>query len=347
MATCNLKFLRYTLRTERLLSSAEFAIATADELRVLLALIVLKDSCTVSLLAENAGVAPERAIHSLSFWKRAGVLSVENGENDIGPKESNIFDEYDEPLNPERPLEEPRTDIAAAIDKNRLKETLFDRIAKEYLGRDSLSDREATLLAKLITQYRFDNEYILTLAAYVAAHGTFNINRLVKEAGKLYLKDILTVDRLDDYLKARENETDYQWRLRNLIGIYGRNLSKEECDYAAKWSTVYGYSDPILEEAYSITVRNKTHFSFPYMDSVLTRWHDLGCKTLEECKAASAGFSAEKKAEIEAKSAKKPQEKKSGKEQPRYGDFDTEEVVRRALERSFAVDVDEDDEDDV
>ena len=121
--------------------------------------------------------------------------------------------------------------------------------------------------------------------------------------------------------------------MRELLGIRGRALTKTERDFFKKWMHEFGYSKDIIGEAYDITVSATGDRSLPYMDSILTGWHDADCKTLEECrtKAEMHKYEGKKKANNSSQKSKKTVEA----DIPKYSNFNSEDALMRALERSY------------
>ena len=70
------------------------------------------------------------------------------------------------------------------------------------------------------------------------------------------------------------------------------------------------------------------------MDALLADWHTNGCKTLLDCEQRYEAAKPEVSAEAQKKAAD-AQPKKQAKPKERFGDFDPEEAMRRAIERSF------------
>jgi DNA replication protein DnaD len=95
----------------------------------------------------------------------------------------------------------------------------------------------------------------------------------------------------------------------------------------------YGYSLPIINEAYNITVAVKSKIVYSYIDAILTAWYNAGCKTLEECKAKSEMIKHEnfKNANNSSQKSKKNVEADT----PKYTEFNSEDALLRALERSY------------
>ena len=73
-------------------------------------------------------------------------------------------------------------------------------------------------------------------------------------------------------------------------------------------------------------------------NKLLTRWYESGCRTVAECRARFEADEEEKKREREKERRAK---KTEAKPHDTYSDFDPEEALRLALERSFGSDDDE------
>ena len=177
-------------------------------------------------------------------------------------------------------------------------------------------------------------EYILTLTAFI--HDTRkrpSVEMVYREATKLLAKEIDNLEALEIYMKETREAVPGEMEMRLLFGIRDRTLTKSEREYFKKWLIEFGYSGVIIGEAYDITVKATSKLSLPYIDKILTEWHTSGCKTLEECRAKTDSRSHEmsKKAKNSSQNKKKTVEAES----PKYTDFNSEDALLRALERSY------------
>ena len=197
-------------------------------------------------------------------------------------------------------------------------------------------------ICALYTQYGLSSEYILTLAAFLTKGGErrVNVDTLVNAAIKYSTEmEISTVEALEEYIEKKEKESATAKEFRKIFGIYDRPLSKTEAEYFERWSREYGYFTEIVGEAYDLAVMGGYRKLVLQANKLLTRWYETGCRTVQDCRARFEADEAEKKREREnAKREKKTAEK------PRdtYSDFDPEEALRLALERSFGSDDDDD-----
>ena len=72
-------------------------------------------------------------------------------------------------------------------------------------------------------------------------------------------------------------------RLLQLLQIRGRNLTAAEERYAQSWLDM-GFEDEAIALAYERTCINTGTLKWPYMNSILTRWHESGLHTADQIK---------------------------------------------------------------
>lgn len=327
---------RYKADLNRLVESETFAEASATELRVLLAIISRGGApVTEAKLAKLAGVSVARCVSAIALFREAGILTdaQHEGGNAV------VIDEFEH--NPLKEIidEENSVDVAKTI-RN---ENLADLIAEItiMMNRSNLNTNEIKNITALHTQHSLSQEYILTLAAHLQEKKGLTAKKLATEAVKLVEKGIDTVEALSVFIGEKEQQQGYEWEFRRLIGIWGRNLAPTEKKLFKRWAEEYGYSVGIVGLAFDIAVRHTAPGALPldYMETVLSAWHEAGCKTVEECKSNSEAFRLQKTAEREADQAKKtsPHRRKNtpAAEEPKYADFNSEDALMKALKRSY------------
>jgi DnaD/phage-associated family protein len=118
-----------------------------------------------------------------------------------------------------------------------------------------------------------------------------------------------------------------------MLGVYNRSFASSEREYFRRWMHEYCYSTVIIGEAYDITVNATGKLSLSYMDSILKGWYESGCKTLEECRARVNMRKQERT--NKAKKSSQKSNKTVEAETPKYTDFNSEDALLRALERSY------------
>ena len=310
-----------------------FTEMTAPELRVLVALIE-NGGCLESAkeLAALSGTTEVRAVSTLTLLTEMGLIAPE-GE-DI-PVHGGIVEEFEYRIREGEIESQSAASVAKTIRDGNLAEMISE--CAVIFEEPALSSEHTAILTALYTQYGLSPEYILTLAAYMATKGKPNASTLKNKAISLHKRGIDTVEELERYIGDLERENTADWELKRLFGIKGRNLADAELAYFRRWCEEFDFTTEIVSSAYDIcSVATGGKLSLPYMDKILTEWHDAGCKTLEECR------SHEEKNKVERREAYKPKAKPREKEKPkppRYGSFDVDEAFQAALRRSFGEDM--------
>lgn len=323
---------RYAFTDKKISSLVEFSEASAGELKVFLSLLDLGGEGSVEELCSLSGQSASRVKAAIALWEEAGAIRALGEDEPTLPYGNKITEEfaassalYDDP-------EMRQKEIAGVIRDSRLKE-LFEEIAA-LLGKPMLSPSEIRILAELSSQYGLSDEYIAMLAAHLSGKGALTVRALSRRAIKLSADGVNTADELKTYLTESEARSSAFYELRRVMGIFDRALAPTERAYFDKWSGQFGFGAEIVGMAYDISVMNTGKRSFQYMDTLLTDWKNNGCKTLSDCEgryeAARPAISAEAQKKAESASPKK-----AAKPKERFGDFDPEEAMKRAIERSF------------
>ena len=301
-----------------------FSEASKEELRVLLALVEtsgrFSDTDELSKLSKTSKA---RCASALVFWQEANVIR----ESQDRPK---ITDEFEERIKSGEIRETDAKDVAVSIRNAGLADMIAE--CASLMNRAALNSAEIKDLTALYEQYGLSEEYIVTLAAYIAERGRLTVTKLINKAIRLTEREIDTPGALEAYIVERESDSEAEREFRKLFGIYGRAPSKTEKECFKKWSKDYGYFTEIVGEAYDIAVTSSTRGHLSYADKLLTRWFEAGCRTLAECKEQYVKDEEEKKAKKTTESKDKKSQKKPS---ARYGDFDPDEAFMKALERSY------------
>ncbi len=322
----------YIIVPERFCDCAELADATAEELRVLLALVNLDiDGSDTAKLARLARTSTARAKAAVTLWLESGVIAEYDGNTPA------VTEEHESKVRRGELSELSATEASEIIHKDNLAPVLYE--CARLMGRAALNQSEAKMLTALMTEYSLTDEYVIVLAAHLAPKKRLTASRLRDEAIKLVGRGFDSVEKLEKYIKEQEYLEGVEWEYRRLLGITGRIPSERECEHIRRWSVELGYSVEVVKVAYDVCVMNLRKVSLPYMDKLLTAWHEAGCRTAEECKAKLEADRATMRCE---KAEKQNARRKPLSEAPtpRYGNFDVNEAFAAALSRSFGDDED-------
>ena len=325
---------RYSFEKTGLLISGTdtFKEATAEELKLLIAVLERDSFESMDEIAELAGISKARCASALALWQESGVIRPVE-ESFYGTK---LVEEFS--LSGASELDEPSAAEAAEQIRSKRLADLFCELA-EMVGKPMLSPAEVKKLCALSSQYAVTEDYIAALAAYMNGQGELTVHKLVGRAMRLCEQGIDKVEELEIYISDKERERSEFFELRRALGIFGRKLSNSERKYFSKWLGEYGFSVEVVGEAYDITALNTGKADMRYMDKLLSDWHSEGCVSVLDCRARYERSRAEREA---ARTAGKTAAKPASSKKPalRFGDFDPEEALKKALSRSFPSETD-------
>ena len=321
------KMAEYTFRVnlEGITALECFKEASKDEIKVLLAITSMRnESVSAEHLSEILEISKARVAAAITLFEESGVIEKCEGgllaevEYEFEPKKS-------------EGVIASAANASVALRDGELAEyiTAFENIFEK-----TLVAREVERINTLHKEKGLSYDYILTLASFLAEKYTrLSVERVVREATSLAEKNITTFEELEIYIRDKHQEVAGEKEMQSLFGIYGRAITKSERSYFKKWMHDYAYGKTIIEEAYDISTRITGKLSMPYIDSILTSWHTAGCTTLEECRTKENVHKQEGKQKVNNSSQKS--KKNVEAETPKYTDFNSEDALMRALERSY------------
>ena len=315
----------YRIDMVRVIGKSAFYEASKEELRTLLALIELGGRAEgIDALASAAKISTARCKAALAFWEESEVI-FEGSDRPL------IIEEFEQRLVRAEIDEVASVRVADSIREEQLASMINE--CAEMMKQACLSNTDVKNITALHTQYDLSPEYIVMLAAHMHSKGKLTTRRLCDEAIRLSGKGVDSFDALEAYLAEIESRASYEWEFRRALGIFGGALSPSQEKYFKKWAEEYQYSVAIVREAYDVAVLNTSSGKgdLRYMDSVLSAWHEAGCKTVGECKE----FSEREKLKRQAQPTGADKKKKSTPPTPRYGNFDINEAFNNAVARSF------------
>lgn len=153
-------------------------------------------------------------------------------------------------------------------------------------------------LKSLYTIYDFSGlppEVILlavnwTIEEYQRKYGPGRIPRMPqiqREAMAWKERGVDTVEGAEAHLKRLSLLRDRSVQILALLDIRDRPPVAREREYLSGWIDM-GFPDEVIRLAYEKTVMKKQSLSWPYMNSILTSWHQKGLHSLEAIRASDS-----------------------------------------------------------
>ena len=197
------------------------------------------------------------------------------------PKKSVVF-------SGERP-QYSEQDVMTAMQGSTDFRLLFGEVQR-LLGR-SLNTEELKILLSFQRYLGLPAEVITVLVCYckdrARQKGSLrnpSLRTIEKEAYNWAEMGIDTVEEAAAYIQRQNARNSRMGKLLQLLQIRGRSLTAAEERYAQSWLDM-GFDDEAITMAYERTCINTGTMKWPYMNSILKRWHEAGLHTAEQIRS--------------------------------------------------------------
>ncbi|MBO5338452.1 MAG: DnaD domain protein [Clostridia bacterium] len=254
------------------------------------------------ILSEKLELEINEVISALEFWAENGIITLDGYE--ISPsvvsaasERSNCAPTY------------TGSQITKLLGTNPDFKMLAD-CAQNVLGKD-FTPTDFTSLLFIKDHYKFSDEYILMLLAYCVENNTTNWAYIRKTSKILYDEGIDTYEKLESHFSARRNKRSFEYKIRKLFGVGGREFTSKEKNTFEKWVDAK-FSYDLIKRAYELCIDNTGKSSWSYTSKILENWQIAGIKTVEDAEKSLASY----------------------KNKQNMSSFDTDDFFEAALKRS-------------
>ena len=295
--------------------------ATADELRVLLA-VMMEREFTVSELAAKLDMTENALRRAISAWESAGALTLESSaENTMtaAEKKREVMKEGKKILTSPTLPHYSSDDIATVMERTQGSSELLDS-CQQTLGK-VFNTTETAIIIGLVDYLSLTPDYILLLCSHAAHIDKKSVRYVERMALDLFDRDIITYAALEEELSAIDQRASMEYFIRDLFAIGKRALIKKERDFIANWVDKYGYDRDMIRAAYEITIEKTKEPNMNYANAVIENWYAAGFKTVEEVEAAEAQRASNRQKDV-----------------PSGTSFATDSFFEAALQRSYGED---------
>ena len=189
----------------------------------------------------------------------------------------------------ERPCYTER-DVLNAADSDASFRALCGEVQR-LLGRN-LNTEELKILLSFVNYLGLPGDVISVLICYckdrARQKGSLrnpSLRSIEKEAYAWAEQGIDSVEEAAAFIQRQNARNSRMGRLLQLLQIRGRTLTAAEERYAQSWLDM-GFDDAAITMAYERTCINTGALKWPYMNSILTRWHEAGLHTADQIRGS-------------------------------------------------------------
>lgn len=246
-------------------------------------------SCDYSKIAEDLELLESDVNKAFEYLSENGCLCVNKNTVVFGDNTSVSDSSYTQKSDLENSSEK-RHKIDFDISQNKDLSDLC-QVAQIMLER-TLSDRDIETLYWFYDALGFSPEVITMLLEYCVSNEKRNMNYIEKVAIGWHENGINSISSAETYMKEQKEKSGYFYNLRKLFGIDNRNLSKTEERFLKTWREDYKMSEEMVALAYEYCIIQINKLSFPYMNSIIERWHQKGIYTIPDAEKDKEEFKA-------------------------------------------------------
>ena len=181
-------------------------------------------------------------------------------------------------------------DVMSAMQGSTEFRLLYGEVQR-LLGR-SLNTEELKILLSFQRYLGLPAEVISVLVCYckdrARSKGSLrnpSLRAIEKEAYAWAEQGIDTVEEAAAFIQRQNVRNSRMGRLLQQLQIRGRTLTPAEERYAQSWLDM-GFDDEAIAMAYERTCINTGTLKWPYMNSILKRWHDAGLHTADQIRGS-------------------------------------------------------------
>lgn len=179
-------------------------------------------------------------------------------------------------------------DVLCAMDTDRDFRVMYEEIQR-LLGRP-LNTEEMKIILGFVRYLGLAPDVVCVLVSYckdrARQRGNLrnpSLRSIEKEAYFWAEQGIDTMEEAAAFIQKQNVRASQLGQLMKILQIYGRKLTAAEEKFAVSWLEM-GFSMDAFALAYERTCLNTGNMAWPYMNTILTRWHEAGLHTAEQVK---------------------------------------------------------------
>lgn len=268
-------------------------IATGTQIKVLLYILRCSGkNCTEEEISINTGVNISEVKEAVFFWQQANILTLQQSDT-VSPSTASppVPQQTANEAVPENSSGQKKNVHSAARKKtwtgteiNRRKKESPDiaelfEVAQSQLG--TLNPAQAESFMYMHDYLGLKKEVIITLVGYCCSMNKTNPKYIETIAENWADNNINTLELAMEAVQHSNILNDYTHNVMRILDV--SRLAKSHEKMIEDWHT-WNISMEMVEEAYDRTIKQINELSFPYINKILSSWHEKGFTDMKQIK---------------------------------------------------------------
>lgn len=227
----------------------------------------------------RAGGQPQQAETALRLHPQQTAMAI------ASLQQLGLWQEAPKVIRPDNPPTYTQADVTREMSR---KGSQFPQLlgeAQRRLGR-VLGGEEAKILLAFYDYLGMPPEVVSLLISYCIRRAKLrggqrnpSIRTIEKEAYHWADLGIDTLEEASSYMQLELERHNHLGKIRQAMNLDDRKLTAAEERFILQWLD-WGFGEPEIVKAYEKTCLNTGSLKWPYMNSILSRWHDQGLLTV-------------------------------------------------------------------
>lgn len=141
-----------------------------------------------------------------------------------------------------------------------------------------MTQREMSILLETYQSLNLPANVMGLLMGWCQENGHFSIHHVEREAYRWHNQGVLTFEQAGAHLEGLRRKRSYEGGVMRILGHTSRGPTETQQKYIEQWRA-WGITGELLELAYDRTVTQTGKLNWPYLHTILERWHTQGYKT--------------------------------------------------------------------
>ncbi len=257
---------------------------------------------TTHTVAKQLNLIESDVIRALHYWSDQKILEVVFDEDELVSVGFLSLEKTNETITSTAPVKEKKKvakvfdrpqysmeEMALFSEQDDFKQLLY--ITERYLQKP-LSQTDVNTLLGFTDWLGLPFDVVEFLIEYCASNGHRHMNYIEKVAIDWSERNIKSIEQAKNHTDSYNNS---YYRIFKSLGLGNRQPTPKEIKYMDRWVKDYNFALEVIELACEKTISSINQPSLSYVDTILTRWHNKGVKSVDAVAELDRTYKEEKK----------------------------------------------------